>query len=68
MKFKERFNEVLKMTNKRQSEIAVEVGVTRQCISDYKSGKSVPSIETLCLICKSLDVSADFLLGLSEEL
>ena len=68
MKFKDRFNEALKMTHKLQSEIAVEAGVSRQCISDYKSGKTVPSIETLYFLCKSLDVSADYLLGLSEEL
>lgn len=68
MKFKERFNEVLKMTTKTQSRLAAEVGVSKQCISDYKSGKTVPSIDTLCLLCKALDVSSDYLLGLSDTI
>ena len=67
MKFTERFNEALKMSNKKQSEIAIEAKVSKQCISDYKSGKSLPSLQTLYLICKALDTTADYLLGLSDE-
>ena len=67
MKFKERFNEVLKTCGKSQVEIAQAIGVSKQCVSDYKSGKSVPSIETLYKICAFLDVSADFLLGLTDN-
>lgn len=66
MKFTERFNEALKMSNKTQKQLADEASVSKQCISDYKSGKSVPSVQTLFLLCKSLDVSADYLLGLSD--
>lgn len=66
MKFQERFNELLKISGKKQTEIANAVKVSKQCISDYKSGKSVPSIETLYLLCQFLDVSADYLLGLSD--
>lgn len=67
MKFKERFNEVLKTCGKSQVEIAAAIGVSKQCVSDYKSGKSVPSIETLFKLCDFLDVSSDYLIGLSEE-
>lgn len=67
MEFKDRFNEILKNCGKSQVEIAINVGVSKQCISDYKSGKSVPSIETLVLICKFLDVSSDYLLGLTDN-
>ena len=65
-KFKERFCEVLKTTDKRQSDIAKFAKVSRQCITDYKAGRTEPSIEKLYLICKYLDVSSDYLLGLSE--
>ena len=64
--FTERFNQALKGTDKSQTELAKSIGVTKQCISDYKSGKSYPSIHTLKLICLNLEVSADFLLGLSD--
>ena len=67
MKFKERFNEILKSCRKSQVDIAKAANVSKQCISDYKAGKSVPSIETLFLICEFLDVSADYILGLSDN-
>ncbi|MBO5027880.1 MAG: helix-turn-helix transcriptional regulator [Clostridia bacterium] len=67
MKFTERFNELLKNCGKTQVEIANEINVSKQCVTDYKSGKSLPSLETLCLICRCLDVSSDYLLGISDE-
>ena len=67
MKFKERFNEILNSCGKNQVDIAKAANVSKQCISDYKAGKSVPSIETLFLICEYLDVSADYILGLSDN-
>ncbi|MBQ7770908.1 MAG: helix-turn-helix transcriptional regulator [Clostridia bacterium] len=48
-------------------EIAKEINVSKQCVTDYKSGKSFPSLETLCLICRCLDVTSDYLLGISDE-
>lgn len=67
MIFRERFNEILISCGKSQVKIAKAANVSKQCISDYKSGKSVPSIETLYLICKFLDVSADYILGLTDN-
>lgn len=66
MKFTERFNEILKQSGKTQVEIANALNITKQCVNDYKMGKSVPSIETLYSLCKFLDVSADYLLGLTD--
>lgn len=65
-KFKERFNEVLNFSYIKQTELAKAANISKQCISDYKSGKSVPSIDTLYLMCKFLDISADYLLGLEK--
>ena len=67
MKFTERFNELVKTSGKTQVDIAKEINVSKQCVTDYKSGKSMPSLETLFLICKCLETSADYLLGLSDE-
>jgi transcriptional regulator with XRE-family HTH domain len=67
MKFQERFNEALKMSGKTQTQIAKAINVSKQCVTDYKTGKSVPSLETLCLLCEFLDISADYLLGISDE-
>ncbi len=65
--FKERFNEVLYYNDVKQSELAQKIHVSKQCVSDYKSGKSLPSVDTLCDICLALDVSADYLLGLTDK-
>ena len=67
MKFTERFNELVSICGKPQTQIAKEINVSKQCVSDDKSGKSFPSLQTLCLICQCLDVSSDYLLGLSDE-
>ncbi|MBQ7373703.1 MAG: helix-turn-helix transcriptional regulator [Clostridia bacterium] len=67
MKFTERFNELVTLSEKSQVEIANEIKVSKQCVSDYKSGKSFPSLQTLYLICSCLEVSADYLLGLTDE-
>lgn len=56
----------MKFSGVKQVDLAAAVNVSKQCVSDYKSGKSVPSIDTLYLICKFLDVSADYLLGLED--
>lgn len=64
--FKERFAECIRFSDVKQTELADAAKVSKQCISDYKSGKSKPSIDTLILICEFLDVSADYLLGLSD--
>ncbi len=66
MEFTKRFNEILRTSGKTQVEIARALNVTKQCINDYKTGKSVPSLETLVALCKYLEVSADYLLGLSD--
>ncbi|MDE7264957.1 MAG: helix-turn-helix domain-containing protein, partial [Clostridia bacterium] len=39
----------------------------RQNITNFKAGRTYPSIETLYLICECLEVSADYLLGLEDE-
>lgn len=65
-KFQERFNECLKYSKIKQSDIAKAANVSKQCISDYKSGRSVPGIDTLFLLCRYLEVSADYLLGLDD--
>lgn len=65
--FTERFNEVIRYELVNQSHLATKIGISRQCISDYKSGKSYPTIQTLSSICKILDVSANYLLGLEDD-
>ena len=61
-----RFSEALKNANLSQTQLAKSVGISKQCISDFKNGKSFPGMQTLRLLCKYLDESADYLLVLEK--
>lgn len=50
-----------------QKQVAIAIGVTYNAISNYESGAREPSLDILCKICKFLDVTADYLLGLSDN-
>ncbi|MED4409035.1 helix-turn-helix domain-containing protein [Bacillus licheniformis] len=50
------------------SQIAEKVGVTRSTWSLYESENRTPSLDTFKRIAETLNVSADYLLGLKEEM
>ena len=66
MKFKLRLIEALEHTTKSQKAIAEECDIHPSCITQYKKGDTQPTLDVLFRLCKSLDVSADYLLGLSD--
>jgi transcriptional regulator with XRE-family HTH domain len=45
-----------------QEELAVEVGVSGQTISNYENGRNSPHAEVLVRICRAMDVPLDVLL------
>ena len=49
-----------------QTELANYIGIARQSVSQYTDGSSQPVIGKLIEIAKYFDVSADYLLGLSN--
>ena len=49
-----------------QNQLAKKLELTRSSISYYEKNAVYPSIEILIKICQYFDVSADFLLGLSD--
>jgi transcriptional regulator with XRE-family HTH domain len=52
--------------NITQSRLSIEIGVPQQTISSYESGKSKPSIKTLCKMAEFLNTSTDFLLDKTD--
>lgn len=50
-----------------QGTLADELGINVVSISNYETGKTMPSSFLLKCICEVLDVSADWLLGLREK-
>ena len=49
-----------------QREMANKSGVKKSNITNWMCGKSMPNSENLIKLCKYFDVSADWLLGLSN--
>lgn len=61
-----RINSALAAANKKQKELAAALGVTDNTISYFVSGKRTPNTEQIIKIARFLNVSADYLLGLSD--
>lgn len=63
----ERIKSVLALRNVKQTELATGIGLSQDnTISYWCSGKRKPNIEQIIQIAKFLDVSSDYLLGLSD--
>ena len=67
MMFKERFTEEIRNAEIKQKELAQKLNISESNITNWKKGDNAPSIEMLYNICRHLDVSADYLLGLEDE-
>ncbi len=52
--------------NLSQLQLAALCNVQQSCVSKWERGSTLPDAETLCVICKKLNVTADYLLGLSD--
>lgn len=50
-----------------QRMLATLIGTTEQSVSRWAKGNRTPNADMLYRMCKALDVSADYLLGLSNE-
>ena len=50
-----------------QRMLATLIGTTEQSVSRWVRGNRTPDVDALYKMCKALDVSADYLLGLSDE-
>ncbi len=45
-------------------EIAKRIGVSPEMVTQYKTTKKLPKLDTFAKLCKELDLSADDILGL----
>lgn len=67
MTFQEKLIRELKTQKITPYKLAKDTGLTKQSISNYINGKQQPTIDKFVIICKYLDVSADYLLGLTDN-
>lgn len=61
-----RLRESIKNSGIPQKIIAKELGVSPQTISKYMKQDIFPALDTLAKLCKLLDVSADYILGIDK--
>ena len=63
---KQKLSEELKNCGLTTVEIAKRVGVSPEMITQYKTTKKLPKLDTFARLCKELDLSADEILGLKK--
>ncbi len=61
-----RLREVIKQSPYSQKEIAEAIGVSPQTVSKYMRENMFPALDTLSKLCIFLDVSADYILGITK--
>ena len=66
--FSDRLKIAMQIRNCSVEELAATSFLTKSTICGYRSGQRRPNIEILILLAKNLDVSADFLIGLKEDI
>ena len=65
--FGSRLRELRKSRNMSQTELADALGTSQSTIADYERGKVFPTVPVIIRIAKFLNVSADYLLGLTDN-
>lgn len=63
---KERLNEELKGSGLTTVEIAKRIGVSPEMITQYRTTKKLPKLDTFAKLCKELDLDANYILGLND--
>lgn len=64
--FSDRLAAARKDSDMLQAPIADYLKITRSAYSAWESGRNEPPLDTLVALCKLFNVSADYLLGLSD--
>lgn len=64
--FKTRLKEELENSKLTVKQLAEKIGVSPEMVTQYYTTKKLPKLDTFVRICKALNVSADYLLGLSD--
>lgn len=61
-KISKRIKEEIELSGKSKSDIAKAIGVSKPTVSQYLSGRIMPSLSTFAKLCNFLDCSADDIL------
>jgi transcriptional regulator with XRE-family HTH domain len=64
--FPKRLKETRISRGKSQEQMAIALNISRPSYTTYETGKSYPKFENLMKIAEELNISIDYLVGLSE--
>lgn len=60
---RKRLSEEIKNSGLTTVEIAKRIGVSSVMITQYKTTKKLPKLDTFARLCKELDLDANYILG-----
>ena len=66
--FAQRLTELRKLHHEKQSDLGEALGVKQTAICEMERGRKTTTAEKISLICRHYHVSADYLLGLSDDM
>ena len=64
---KTRVAEEIKNSGLSTIEIAKRIGVTPEMVTQYKTTKKLPRLDTFAKLCKELDLDANYILGIKND-
>lgn len=64
---KKRLIEEIRNSGLTTVEIAEKIGVSSVMITQYKTTKKLPRLDTFARLCKELDLDANYILGITEN-
>lgn len=65
--FAQRLAEVRRSQNETQGELGMVLGIKQNAVCEMERGRKTTTAEKIALICKHYRISADYLLGLSDD-
>lgn len=65
--FGQRLREVRIKNHETQQDLAQQLDAAKNSISEIENGKRTTTAEKIALICEHYHISADYLLGLSDD-
>ena len=65
--FGQRISELRKDYGETQAALAEQIGIKKNQVSEIERGNRTTSAERIALICEHYQVSADYLLGLTDD-
>ena len=66
MRFCERLKVIRKESDMTQKDVYEKLGISANGYASYEQGRTEPNIDTLIKLCRIFEVSADYLLGLTD--